>query len=92
MGRLLVELRREVDDFDCIEGAFLDADAAGLAETDFLGDAHLVGAALLGVLAAERDALFARPVRRTEVRALVATTVRGTPVQVDDGDTIVGHR
>ncbi len=38
------------------------------------------------------DALFARPVRRTEVRALVATTVRGTPVQVDDGDTIVGHR
>jgi len=96
VGRLVVEFLGQVDDLDSVEGAFLDADATGFAETEFLGDVNLVGVALVGTivpkpLLAGDDALLARPVRRTEVCTLVVTPIRLTAVEVDDRDAVVGH-
>jgi len=96
VDRLVVQLLREVDDLDGVEGALLDADAAGFAQTDLLGDADLVGTALVLLallvrVAALDDALFARPVGRAEVHALVVTAVGLAPVQVHDRDAVVRH-
>jgi hypothetical protein len=80
VNRLVVQLLREIDDLDGVEGALLDADATGFAEADLLGDPHLVGGAGVGVvglvtLLAGDNTLLARPVWRAEVDTLVVTAV-----------------
>jgi len=88
---VVFEFGGEVDDLDRVERALLNADATRLAETQLFGDADLVRVALVGVGPALGDALFARSIRRAVVRTLVVTPVRLTPVEVHDGDAVVGH-
>ena len=97
MDGVVVQFLGEIDNLQGVEGTLLDADTAGLTQTDFLGDADLVGAALVGFVlvvdvTALGDTLLARPVRGTEVRTLVVTAVWLAAVQVDDCDAVVGPR
>jgi len=96
VGGLFLEFLGEVDDLDGVERTLLDADPTGLAQAEFLGDRDLVGVAVERFVLAVAflsgdDALLAGAVGRTEVRTLVVAPVGLAPVEVDDGDGVVGH-
>src|SRR5699024_5314026 len=75
---------------------FLDADPAGFAETDLLGDRDLVRTAVVIVVPeaffAGDDTLRSRSVRRAEVGTFVVTAVGLASIEVDDRDRIVRHQ